>query len=124
MADPKRLRSLKDLIDKTIHSANQEMFLTLPNHLVMAFKAGAHKKDIDPATGEPFASFYAWLRAESPAGVGLGVSAYVNAGDVIRQLERTQDKIPDEHRAALNALIEDLMKGYGAAKDRWGGGKD
>jgi hypothetical protein len=116
----KELPSLKALIGKAISSAQQEMVLTLPNRLMLAFTARAHEKDIDPESGQPFTSFYRWLWVNPPPGCGLCSSEYLDAEDIIRQLERSRDRQAEEDRAGINALIEDLVKGNGASKGKGG----
>lgn len=113
--------SIKELIGKTIHSATQEYALELPARIIVAFRMKSHLKDTDPSTGKPFASFYAWLMAPPPPGVGLSSSKYMDASDIVKQLTRNRDSAPDgKDRDLLNAVIEDLTKGIGASRGKGG----
>jgi hypothetical protein len=108
--------TLKDLITKSIYSAQQEMVLTLPQRLLMAFRSGDHQKYKDPETEKPFTSFYRWLMMPPPPGCGLASSRYMDAGDIIYQLQKCRERMPEADRGPLNDLIEEMVKGYGAAK--------
>lgn len=112
--------TLKDLITKSIFSAQQEMVLTLPQRLLMAFRSEVHQKYTDPETDKPFTSFYRWLMTPPPPGCGLASSRYMDAGDIIYQLQKCRERMPEGERDQLNFLIEELVKGYGAAKARGG----
>jgi len=106
---------LKELIIKALSSAQQEMVLTLPSRLLMAFEGKLHERELDPQTAAPFASFYRWLWV-----IGLQGSAYLDAQDIIRQLQRNRERMPEGSRSLINELIEDLVKGHGAAQPRGG----
>jgi hypothetical protein len=108
--------TLKDLITKSIYSAQQEMVLTLPQRLLMAFRSDIHQKYTDPETDKPFASFYLWLMTPPPPGCGLASSRYMDAGDIIYQLQKCRERVPEAERGPLNDLIKELVKGYEAAK--------
>lgn len=112
--------NIKDLITKSIYSAQQEMVLTLPQRLLMAFHSKIHEKYIDPETEKPFTSFYRWLMVLPPPGCGLANSKYMDAGDIIHHLQKCRERVPESDRGPLNDLIEEMVKGYGAAKPRGG----
>jgi hypothetical protein len=112
--------NLKTLISKAFFSAQQEMILTLPDRLLIAFRSKSHQRDTDPETGKPFISFYRWLMTPPPPGCGLGTSQYMDAGDIIYHLEKCRMRVPQGDRGPLNDLIEELVKGYGAVKPRGG----
>ena len=112
----KKGMGLKELIAKALASGQQEMMLTLPERLLMAYEGKVHERYLDPQTKEPFASFYRWLWASPPPGCGLCGCAYLDAQDIIRLLERARERRPPGSRGTLNALIEDLVKGHGAAQ--------
>jgi hypothetical protein len=44
----------------------------------------------------------------------------MDAGDIIYHLQKCRERMPEKERGQLNALIEELVKGYGAAKPRGG----
>jgi hypothetical protein len=116
----KKVPGLKELIGETLQSAQQEMMLTLPNRLVLAFSRKVHRRDIDPETREPFASFYRWLWTMPPAGVGLQNYPHIDVSIILGMLEKTRDKMPLQSRGIINALIGDLVAGRGASRGKGG----
>jgi len=109
-----RPKTLKELIGKTLHSAQQEMVLTLPNRLMNAFYNKVHERDIDPGTGHPFTSFYRWLWLMPPDGCGLSGSQYLDLDDIVKQLDKSRLRLPESERGPVDALITDLVTGAGA----------
>jgi hypothetical protein len=107
--------TLKDLITKSIFATEQEMVLTLPQRLLTAFRLKLHQKYKDPQTDKPFTSFYRWLMTSPPPGCGLAGS-YMDAGVIIYQMQKSRERMPEEKRGLVNALIEELIKGFGAAR--------
>jgi hypothetical protein len=114
------LPGLKTQIGKALARAQQEMMLTLPGQLALAFRQKVYERDIDPQTGKPFTSFYRWLWLAPPAGCGLCGSPYLDVEDIIRVMEKVRDGRHPDDRANLNALIEDLVLGHGASKGKGG----
>jgi hypothetical protein len=115
----KKQPDLKELIGKTLQSAQQDMMLTLPDRLLLAFSKKLYQKDRD-ADGKPFASFYRWLWTMPPAGVGLQSYPHIDVPIIIKMLEQTRDRKPLASRTTINALISDLTSGYGASRGKGG----
>jgi hypothetical protein len=89
-------------------------------YLIQSADAGvpeeALAQDIDHDTKSPFSSLFRWPWEMPPPAVGLSGYDHIDATMIARMLEGARDEKPSQSRGAFNALIEDLVKGNGAAR--------